>query len=95
MKIIHHFTKDPRTNYPHITTRCNTPVAQATRGSYTLGDAIKRLDYSPTTVLCNECFHEQVGNIRFSNVPTYNQALHSTFTHGMVAPEEIVDVEEI
>lgn len=97
MKIIHQLhTKvspfaNPARNWVETACEPGRIIKGDRRGKYTLGDAIKQLEYSPQSVLCNECFHEQVGNLRFSNVPTYAEDLADLLNHG----QEIIDVEEI
>ena len=97
MKIIHHFRScaTPFTNPPRqwVETMCEPDriVKDDRRGKYTLGDAIKQLEYSPESVLCAPCFYQAVGQIKFDQEPTYSEELASQLNQD----DEIVDVEEL
>lgn len=64
----------PPTNW--TATKCNpNQPARNVQGAYTLGDAIKKLDYSPQSVLCSNCFYQAVGQIKFDDGPSYGEEI--------------------
>lgn len=96
MKIIHQLITHvaPFTNPPkhRVKTKCGTTNITGIRGTYTLGDALKKLDYSVNSVLCAECFYREVGQIKFDQEQPYGQSLHYA---RIEQDNEIIDAEEL
>lgn len=92
MKIIHHFQTTHRAGVFDKGTACGIHSIQGLRGAYTLGDATKRLEHSPESVLCAPCFYLAVGNIRFDQEPSYGEELQNYIK---ASSDEIVDAEEL
>lgn len=95
MIVIHHIADQMRPfDNPPVSwaaTKCNPDQpARGVQGAYTIGDAIKKLDYSPQSVLCAQCFRVSVGEIKFDTEPSF----HEAFTNYLAANNHmIVDAE--
>lgn len=92
MKIIHHFQTTHHAGKFSKGTACGINNITGIRGTYTLGDAVKKLDYSVNSVLCAECFYREVGQIKFDQEQPYGQSLHYARVE---QDNEIIDAEEL
>lgn len=92
MKIIHQIQTAHHAGVFSKVTKCGINSITGIRGTYTLGDALKKLDYSVNSVLCAGCFHWEVGQIKFDTEPSYGKELQTVMTH---PGNEIIDAEEL